>query len=79
VRANYYPAWRAHVDGTPVALHPVDGQLAFRAPREGTYTVRLEYPQYRGLTLTALAVFLAGVVWVAVWRRLRHPVPTPAR
>ena len=79
VRANYYPAWRAHVDGTPMALHPVDGQLAFRAPREGTYTVRLEYPQYRGLTLTALAVFLAGVVWVAVWRRLRHRVPTPAR
>jgi hypothetical protein len=75
VRANYYPAWRAHVDGTPVDLYPVDGQLAFRAPREGTYVVQLEYPRYRGLTLAALAVFLAGIGWVAVWPRLRHRVP----
>jgi hypothetical protein len=72
VRANYYPAWRAHVEGTPLTLQAVDGQLSFRAPREGSYVVRLEYPRYRGLTLSALAVFLGGAALVAVWPRLRR-------
>lgn len=71
VRANYYPAWRADADGTAVALYELNGQLAFRAPRGGSYAVRLEYPRYRGLTLAAIAVFLAGLVGLAAWTPVR--------
>ena len=70
VRANYYPAWHAGVDGTALTLYPVDGQLAFRAPRHGTYIVRLAYPRYRGLTMSALVVFLCGALLLSVWPRL---------
>jgi hypothetical protein len=62
VRAHYYPAWRADVDGTDVPLHAADGQLAFRAPRDGSYTVVLEYPRYRWLSLIAIGAFVAGVL-----------------
>ena len=62
VRANYYPAWRAHAETTDVPLYAADGQLAFHAPRDGTYTVRLDYPQYRWLSFVAIAAFLGGVV-----------------
>jgi hypothetical protein len=69
VRANYYPAWRAGVDGASLPLYAVDGQLAFRAPRDGTYIVRLEYPRYRGLTTIALIAFLGGAVLLYAWPR----------
>lgn len=61
IRANYYPAWRAFAGDEPVALHSEEGQLAFVAPRDGSYVVRLEYPRYRWLTLLSLTVLLAGM------------------
>jgi len=63
VRTHYYPAWCAFEGERRVELYATDGQLSFRAPRGGTYTVRLEYPRYRPLTIVALAAFLAGL-WV---------------
>jgi hypothetical protein len=65
VRAHYYPAWRAYDGDRAVALAAIDGQLAFRAPRAGTYSVRLVYPRYRALSLLALLAFFAGafVLW----------------
>ncbi len=66
VRANDYPAWRAHAGGAEVPLYDVDGQLAFRAPRGGTYTVRLEYPRYRWLSALAIAAF--GIGLAVMWR-----------
>ena len=60
LRGNYYPAWRARVGARAVALFAHGGQLAFRVPESGTYTVRLDYPTYRGLSLLALVSFLAG-------------------
>jgi hypothetical protein len=66
VRANYYPAWQAFAGSAPVPLRDVDGQLAFDAPESGSYTVRLEYPRYRVLTLSAMALFVAGL-WT-LWR-----------
>lgn len=65
VRASYYPAWRAHVGGIDVAVVEQDGQLAFRAPRDGSYTVRFEYPRYRALSLLAVCALVAGVVGLA--------------
>jgi hypothetical protein len=61
VRANYYPAWRASVDGHDVPLRADDGQMTFIAPRSGTYDVRLEYPRYRGLSALAMLTFAIGV------------------
>lgn len=71
VRANYYPAWRARVDDEPVPLEAHDGQLAFRAPRDGTYVVRLEYPRYTALNLGALFLWLGGLAALA--RPVRSP------
>jgi hypothetical protein len=60
VRAHYYPAWRAFDGDREVALYPVDGQLAFHAPRTGAYAVHLVYPRYRRLSLAALAALVLG-------------------
>lgn len=62
VRANYYPAWRAYRGTREVALYADHGQLAFHAPESGSYTIRLEYPRYRGLCALALIALLAGAV-----------------
>ena len=70
VRAHYYPAWRASTDGAPVALYDARGQLAFQAPRSGTYTVHLTYPRYHALSLFALAAFIIGLA--VLWRMRRH-------
>jgi hypothetical protein len=60
VRAHYYPAWRAFDDDREVALSANDGQLAFRAPRDGSYSVHLVYPRYRLISLVAMVAFLLG-------------------
>jgi hypothetical protein len=69
VRTNYYPAWRASVDGRDVPLFSSDGQLAFAAPKGGSCAVRLDYPRYRGLSLFALAAFLVGSAALVRWPR----------
>ena len=62
VRTNYFPAWTARFGGEAVALHSSDGQLAFRAPRDGTYDVALEYPRRPWLPVLALAALVAGLL-----------------
>jgi hypothetical protein len=69
VRANYYPAWRAFVDQHEVSLGNSGGQLAFTAPRDGSYVVRLEYPRYRWLSALALLSLFAGFVCLRRWPR----------
>jgi hypothetical protein len=66
IRANYYPAWRAYAGESDVPLYESGGQLAFRAPRSGSYTVRLVYPRYRWLSVLALLAFAGGMI--ALWR-----------
>jgi len=73
VRANYYPAWRAHVGETNVDLYAAHGQIAFHAPRDGSYTVRLEYPRYRWLSITAIGAFLIGVILLRREARSARP------
>ena len=60
VRAHYYPAWRAYDGSTAVPLYARQGQLAFRAPRDGTYTIDFHYPRYRWLSAIAVAALLIG-------------------
>ncbi len=67
VRANYYPAWRAFVDTAEVPLSSSGGQLAFRAPRDGSYVVRLEYPRYAWLSAMALTALLTGAIVLRRW------------
>ncbi|MBD3321978.1 MAG: YfhO family protein, partial [Chitinivibrionales bacterium] len=62
----YYPAWKAHIDGTPVELYPAN--LLFRAVvvPEGTHTVVMKYqsPAFtKGvlLSLAAVALILAVI------------------
>lgn len=71
LRANYYPAWRAHVDGRDVPLFDSGGQMAFRAPAAGSYVVRLEYPRYRWLSVVAMTAFALGCWFLA--RRFSAP------
>jgi hypothetical protein len=71
VRASYYPAWQASAGGSAVALYDSEGQLAFRAPRDGTYTVRLDYPRYGTLSLLAVVALLGGMAALARWPGLR--------
>ena len=72
VRTNYYPAWRAIADDRPVALTSAGGQLAFSAPRDGSYRVRLDYPKHTLAEATAGAGFFAGLLGLAAWDRKRR-------
>lgn len=71
VRMNYYPAWRAHLGDREVALYPSGGQLAFRAPENGSYVIRLDYPRYRWLSLIAVVAVVSGLWGLARWPRQR--------
>jgi len=51
-----------------VPLFANHGQLAFRAPKEGTYDVTLSYPRRIPLELMSLAVFVLGGFALAVRR-----------
>ena len=70
VRTRFYPAWRAFVDGREVPLQDRGGQLSFDAPASGSYTVRLDYPRYRGLSLLALLALIGGGLALANWPRV---------
>jgi hypothetical protein len=67
VRANYYPAWRAFAGDGEVDLQAIDGQLAFQAPANGSYVVRLEYPRYRALSVFAVVLLVSGMGTLRRW------------
>jgi hypothetical protein len=69
VRATYYPAWRAYAGDREVSLRSEDGQIAFTAPDSGSYTVRLEYPRYRWLSILALTAAVLSVWVMSRWPR----------
>ncbi len=73
VRTNAYPAWQASGPGAgPVALYSRGGQLAFAAPRSGTYAVTLSYPRRAWLSVASLFVAgLAAVCLTLADRRVR--------
>lgn len=65
VRTNHYPAWRARLGDADVPLFDHEGQLAFRAPLDGTYTVQLVYPRRYWLNAVAVAALLLAM-WVCL-------------
>ena len=69
VRTNYYPAWTARDGHEPVPLFPVEGQLAFRAPRSGSYDVHLIYPRRPWLLASSMAGFVLGLAALTASRR----------
>jgi hypothetical protein len=70
VRTNYFPAWNARAGTADVPLFASDGQLAFRAPRDGSYDVTLEYPRRGWLQVVSVAMFILGSAAFG-WRRGR--------
>ena len=71
VRTNYYPAWSARAGTAAVPLFATDGQMAFRAPGSGTYTVELHYARRGVLTAASLMAFAVGLLAVHVSFRRR--------
>lgn len=66
VRTNFHPSWTAW-DGTrAVALFEDGGQLAFHAPRAGSYDVALAYPKRSWLLWMALASVLVAIGAIAI-------------
>jgi hypothetical protein len=61
VRTNFHPSWMARDEARPVALVDAGGQLAFDAPRSGSYDITLEYPRRAWLLWMALASVLAAI------------------
>jgi hypothetical protein len=64
VRTNYHPAWTARHADVDVPLLAVDGQLAFAAPADGSYSVLLRYPRRPWLFAVAFSAFIGGVAIV---------------
>jgi hypothetical protein len=58
---HYHPSWTASIDGDLVSLFESKGQLAFLAPKDGSYTVRLSYPRRPWLGVLALVAIVFGV------------------
>jgi hypothetical protein len=50
-----------------VPFYERGGQIAFAAPRKGTYAIEMRYPTYRW-TLVVAAIALVGGSWV-LYRR----------
>lgn len=71
VRTNYFPAWRAASESGPVSLFANDGQLAFRAPRDGSYDVELSYPRRPWLLAGSSACVVIGAFALSMARRGR--------
>jgi hypothetical protein len=67
VRTNYYPAWTLRSRGMDLPFYERGGQIAFAAPRTGTYAIEMRYPTYRW-TLVVAAIALVGGSWV-LYRR----------
>ena len=66
VRTNFYPAWTAWIDQSPIALSDDGGLLAFDAPRDGAYEIELRYPARTWLLSVAFGVLVAAATFAAV-------------
>jgi hypothetical protein len=68
VSENYYPGWRADVDGTPVAVDRADYVISGVPLPAGAKTVHLRFanPNVAKGQLITLAALLVGLGWAAV-------------
>jgi hypothetical protein len=75
VRTNYHPVWTAVLDSTreQLPLENVEGQLAFVAPRAGSYAVLLAYPRRTWIALATAAALLLGSALSLRWTAAAHP------
>jgi hypothetical protein len=62
VRSNYFPTWKAFVDGVVIPTSNIGGQLGLTAPRDGSYSITLQFPKYRLFSILAVIILLmAGI------------------
>jgi hypothetical protein len=59
LRSDFMRQWKGYYNGRPVPLYEKDGQIAFKAPREGAYDLTLKFPKYGLLTAISLCSLLA--------------------
>jgi hypothetical protein len=61
LRTHFHPEWSAWLDDdVAVPLETRDGQMAFDAPRDGSYVVTLRYPRRTWLLVLALIAVMIG-------------------
>lgn len=61
VRSNYFPAWKAYYDNKEIPVLNIDGQIGFKAPESGNYSIELKYPRYTIFNILAvISLALSG-------------------
>jgi hypothetical protein len=70
VRTHFHPSWEAEADGHAIDVGDANGQLAFTAPRTGSYDVTLIYPRRPWLFALALGV-IVGVAMIETFASRR--------
>jgi uncharacterized membrane protein YfhO len=73
VSENYFPGWRATVDGKPVPIHEVYTCLRGVVLERGLHRIRMEY-RPRSVILGAMGTLsgLLGALVLALWQRRRE-------
>jgi hypothetical protein len=73
VSENYFPGWRATVDGKPVPIHEVYTCLRGVVLERGLHRIRMEY-RPRSVILGAIGTLsgLLGALVLALWQRRRE-------
>lgn len=77
VSENFYPGWKATVNGQPAEIHKTDGDLRGIMVPGGPSHVAMEYAPvsfYAGASLSILTAGGVLIAWILVWRSHRPGV-----
>jgi len=59
IRSNYLKQWQFSYPSSRVKLYEKNGQIAFKAPHSGSYTVKLAFPKYYFLSFIAFSAMIS--------------------
>jgi uncharacterized membrane protein YfhO len=75
---NYYPGWRAYVNGVEKKVVRANYNLRGVIVPHGTTTVQFTYDPLSfkiGASISLFTIALIGILWPALHRRRRQPLP----